>query len=97
MADDKTISELTDGDGPRSTDLFPAVRGGANVRTSFAEAAALSSVLSTDVIPVVRGTTFHLATVAAVLAAGGGVTPPVPGGGALDFSDPDNSAYAALI
>lgn len=96
MAEDKTISELTDGDGPRSTDLFPAVRGGANVRTSFGEAAALSPVLGTDVIPIIRGTTFYLATVAAVLAASG-VTPPAPGGGALDFSDPDNSAYAALI
>ena len=94
MTDDKKISELTDGDGPFSTDLVPAVRGGANVRTSFAESAALTAVLTTDVIPVIRGTTFYLATVAAVLAATSG-TPPT--GGALDFSTPDNSAFAALI
>ena len=53
-------------------------------------------MLTTDVIPVLRGTTFYLATVAAVLAATTVVTPS-PGGGAFDFSSPDNSAFAALI
>ena len=93
MTDDKTISQLPDGDGPLATDLFPVVRDAATTRTSFAEAPTLSSVLTTDIIPVVRGSTFYLASVAAVLAASGIVTSP----GTLDFSSPDNSAFAAII
>jgi len=48
-------------------------------------------VLTTDLIPIVRGGQIYLATVDDMLAA----QPPAGAGGQFDFSDAQNSAYAA--
>jgi hypothetical protein len=61
---------------------------------SAVNAPSLDSVLTTDFVPVVRGGQLYLVTAAALLAA---LPPAGTGGGQFDFSDPINSAYAAII
>jgi hypothetical protein len=53
----------------------------------------LSPVLTTDLVPFVRGGQIYLATAAQFLAA----QAPPSGEGQYDFSSVDNSAYAAII
>ena len=50
-------------------------------------------VLTTDYVPIVRGGQIYLTTVDEILNA----QTPSGGGGQYDFSDADNSAYAAII
>lgn len=50
-------------------------------------------VLTTDLVPIIRGGVIYLATVDELLNA----QPPAGAGGQFDFSDPANSALAALI
>ena len=50
-------------------------------------------VLTTDFVPIVRGGQVYLTTVEELLAA----QPPAGEGGQYDFTDPQNSAYAAII
>lgn len=90
---DQKISQLTDGGAPLTTDGFPVLRDGGNVRVNLDAADALTPVLTTDQVLVIRSGVIYLATVAAVLDA----QAPSGGGGQFDFSDSDNSAYAAII
>lgn len=59
---------------------------------SIIGAPLLGSVLTSDLVPIVRGGSIYLATVASVLAAGG-VTPPA---GQLNFSINSNSMYLGI-
>ena len=87
---DTYIGDLADGGPLRTTDALPVERDAANCKVTLAGSAALAPLLPTDLVPVVRGGVVYLATVADLLAAAGP-------GGQLDFSDPTNSAFAAII
>jgi hypothetical protein len=75
------------------TDQSGTVGDGGEPGAVVTDATPLALVLTTDLLPVVRGGVIYLATVAAVL----GAQPPSGTGGQYDFSDPVNSAYAAII
>jgi hypothetical protein len=75
------------------SDTGGTIEDGGAVGAIITEATMLTLILTTDLIPVVRGGVIYLATVDAVLNA----QAPSGGGGQFDFSDPINSAFAAII
>jgi hypothetical protein len=75
------------------TDEFGTVGDGGELSAIFTNAPRLDLVLTTDDLAVLRGNVIYRASIAAVLSA----RPPAGTGGQYDFSDPVNSAYAAII
>ena len=75
------------------SDTEGTVEDGGTPGAIITEATVLDLVLTSDYLVVERGGVVYRATVDAVLNA----QSPTGEGGQFDFSDPDNSAYAAII
>lgn len=92
MAEDKYINQLPDGGLLLPTDVFPITRDDVDYHVNL-DAGPVSPVLTTDLVLTLRGTTFHLVPVSAVLAASG----PPGQQGQLNFSIAGNSGLSAGV
>ncbi len=94
MAEDKYIDGLPPGGLFRPTDKFPVTREGADYFVDL-DADAVSPVLTTDLVLILRGTTFYLVPVSALSNPS---TPSGPGqSGQLNFSIAGNSGLIAGV
>lgn len=76
------------------SDEFGTIENGGTPSGGVVNATLITPpVLTTDLVPVIRGGQIYLATVDEILNA----QAPSGGGGQFDFSDSQNSAYAAII
>ncbi|WP_020471468.1 hypothetical protein [Zavarzinella formosa] len=75
------------------SDTEGTIEDGGAIDAIITGATRLDIVLTTDDLAIIRGNVIYRASVDAVLNA----QPPSGGGGQFDFSDPINSAYAAII